>query len=358
MDKLIIKKDEMTPKERMAAYSKGLEIDRIPCMPQMGVTMAPLMGITTNQYYNSAEYMAELEIFLLNKLGHDSVGVGTTLRGVAEAMGSKIAYPNNGVSYLEEPVLKDIRLVDNLSPADPYKDGKLPLALKALEIIVKKIGDKVDVGSDIAGPLSAAAAVVGTENLLKGMIKYPEKVHTLLEIVTETNLRIVKAFANLGVDLGMSDPVSSTSLISVKQFREFSMPYEKMCVDKMRELSGKGTSIHICGKSKEIWESILETGVSSFSIDNAEDIEEAKKILGPKVCISGNVKPVDTMRNGTIEEIMNEAKLCIKKGYGSPKGYVLSTGCQIPMGTPIENIEAFMNAARIYGRYPINVDEL
>lgn len=351
-------KDKMTPKERMRAFSTGGEIDRIPCMPQMGVTMAPAVGIATHEYYHSAEKMAEAEIMLFKTLMPDSAGVGTTLRGVAEALGSKIAYPKNGISYVEEPVLKNIKDVDNLEPANPYKDGKLPLCIKALGIVIKEIGGVVDVGSDIAGPFSAAAAVVGTENLLKAIIKYPDKVHVLLEIVTETNLRIIKAFSEMGVGLCMSDPVASTSLISVKQFKEFSMPYEKKCVDKMRELTGEGTTIHICGKSKEIWEPILETGITSFSLDNAEDMEEAKNILGGKVCISGNVKPVDTMKNGTIEEITKEAKQCIKKAYDSPKGFILSTGCQIPVGTPLENVEALIEAARVYGAYPINKERL
>lgn len=350
--------DRMTPKERMAAFGKGEAIDRIPCMPQMGVTMAPAVGVPTHIYYTSGEKMAEAEIALFNKIKPDCAGIGTSLRGIAEAMGSKIAYPENGIPYLLEPVLKNIKDVDNLSPADPYKDGKLPLFIKALEILVKEIGHVVDIGSDIPGPISAAAMVVGTENLLKGMIKHPDKVHTLLQIVTETNLRVVKAFAELGVDLGMSDPVASTSLISVKQFREFSMPYEKMCVDKMRELSGRGSSIHVCGKSRDIWESLMETGVTSFSIDNCEDIEEAKNIIGNRVCLAGNVKPVDTMRNGTIAEIRKEARDCIIKGYGSPKGYVLSTGCQIPLGTPIENVIAFMDAARDFGQYPIDIEKL
>lgn len=353
-----IMKDVMTPKERIDCYFKGEEVDRIPCMPQMGVTMAPLMGVSTDKYYNSAELMAELEIFLFEKLGHDSVGIGTTLRGVGEALGSKIAYPKGGISYVEEPVIKNIKEVHNLSPADPYKDGKLPLCLKALEIIINKIGKVVDVGSDIAGPISAAAAVVGTERLLKGMIKNPKEVHVLLDVVTETNLKIIEAFANLGVGLGMSDPISSTSLISVKQYKEFSMPYQKRCVDKMRELTGKGTSMHICGKSRDIWEDVLKTGVTAFSIDNAEDLEEAKNVIGDRVCISGNVKPVDTMKNGTVEEIMKESKECIIKGYGSKKGYILSTGCQIPMGTSMENLQAFMNASRIYGKWPIDIEKL
>lgn len=351
-------KDKMTPKERMESFGKGEEVDRIPCMPQMGVTMAPAVGIPTHEYYNSAEKMAEAEIALFHKIMPDSAGVGTTLRGVAEALGSKIAYPKNGISYVEEPVIKNIKDVDNLSPADPYKDGKLPLCIKALKIVKKEIGNLVEVGSDIAGPFSAAAAVVGTETLLKAMIRYPEKVHTLLQIVTETNLRIIEAFAEIGVGLCMSDPVASTSLISVKQFREFAMPYEKMCVDKMKQLTGNGSTIHICGKSRDIWESLLETGITTFSIDNAEDMEEAKRIIGDRVCIVGNVKPVDTMKNGTVEDIMQEARLCIRKSFDSPKGFILSTGCQIPMGTSLENVQALMEAARVYGEYPINIAKL
>ncbi|SHH55389.1 uroporphyrinogen decarboxylase [Clostridium collagenovorans DSM 3089] len=348
-----IMKDKMTPRERMEAFSKGEEIDRIPCMPSMGVTMANLMGVTTSEYYHSADKIADLEVFLFEKIGHDSVGVGTTLRGVAEALGSKIAYPTNGISYLEEPVLKDIREADNLSPANPLKDGKLPLAFEALGKVIKRIGHLVEVGSDIAGPLSAAAAVVGTENLMKGMIKYPEKVHVLLEVVTETNLRIIEQFASMGVGLGMSDPISSTSMISLKKYKEFSMPYQKKCVDKMRELTGMGTSIHICGKSADLWESILETGVTSFSIDNVEDLSKAKKVLGEKVCIAGNVDPVNIMRNGTTQDVMEASKKCIMEAYDSKQGFVLSTGCQIPIGAPVENIKAMMDAARIYGKYPI-----
>ncbi len=55
----------MTPKERIVAFSKGEEIDRIICVPDMGVTMAPFIGVTARDYYHSAQLMADLEIALL-----------------------------------------------------------------------------------------------------------------------------------------------------------------------------------------------------------------------------------------------------------------------------------------------------
>ena len=84
-------------------------------------------------------------------------------------------------------------------------------------------------------------------------------------------------------------------------------------------------------------------------MDNIDDIGELKKQFGDKVCLIGNVAPVETILRGTIEEIHNAGKLCISKAYDSPKGFVLSSGCDIPIGTHPDKIIALMDSARIYG---------
>lgn len=351
----ILKKDKMTPKERSIALSKNLEVDRIQCCPMMGVTFSSYIGIDTYDYYHSSENMAALEIELFKRFGHDSVGIGMSLRGLAEAMGSKITFPQNGISYVEEPVLKNYEQLSDLKLIDPWSDGKLPLRLKALDIVNKKIGHLVDVGSDIPGPLSAASAIRGTDALLKDLIKRPKQAHELLEIVTENSLKLIDVFGEMGVGFCISDPVASTSLISPKQYQEFAMPYTKRCFDRMKKHTGSTGTLHICGKSKSIWELMLQTGMSNLSLDNCESLEEAKNLVGDKVSISGNIPPVKVIRDGSLKDIEDYAKKCIKEGYDNPKGFVLSSGCQIPMGTKEENVQAMMDAARKYGSLPINL---
>ncbi|MHB9924436.1 uroporphyrinogen decarboxylase family protein [Clostridium botulinum] len=348
-------KEEMTPKERIVAFSKGEEIDRIICVPDMGVTMAPFIGVTARDYYHSAQLMADLEIALFKRLRHDGVSISTSLRGVAEAMGSKVGYPEYGISYLIEPAINSIDEIESLKVVDPLKDGNLPTLLEAIKLTRDALMDEVDVGAAMSGPFSVAASVVGTENLLKWMIKYPKKVHTLMDIVAESNNRYIEEVAKLGVSIGFADPVSSTSLISPKQFKEFSLPALKKNINKIKEKTGGAPGIHICGKSKELWEDVVNAGISNFSIDNAEDLEEAKNIMGDRVVITGNVPPVDVVYRGNKEAIFKSVKGCIKKGHDSKKGYILSTGCQIPMHTPIENIEMFMEAGKTYGKYPIDL---
>ena len=77
-------------------------------------------------------------------------------------------------------------------------------------------------------------------------------------------------------------------------------------------------------------------------------------MLGDRMSIQGNVPPVEVMRFGTPYDVLRSAKECIRKGYDSPAGYVLTSGCQMPIGTPKENMQALMDAARIFGRYPID----
>lgn len=353
-----IKKDLMTPKERMQAFAKGQPIDRIPCNPSMGVTLSSFIGRNTYEHYHNPEVIVELEIALFKKFRHDGVGVGISLGEIAEAMGTKIYYPQNEISYVEEPVLKDINDVTKLSPINPYKDGKIPIRLKALKMLNDALSKEVNVGFGIPGPFTTASGLLGTENFLKIVFKFPEKVHQLLEIVTESNLKIIDIIADMGVGFSMADPVSSSSVISEKLYREFSLPYQKKCVDRMRQKSGKGTSIHMCGKSKKMWDGLVETGIASLSIDNIEDLEQAKRAVGDKVCLVGNVPPVDIVKNGSYEEVVQESKLCIKKAYDNPNGFILSTGCQIPINSPIENIQALMDTVRSYGVYPIKPDLL
>ncbi len=346
-------KEQMTPKERVQAFSKGEEIDRIICVPDMGVTMVPFIGVKAREYYHSAQLMADLEIALFKRLHHDGASISTSLRGVAEAMGAKIGYPDYGISYLIEPAIKSVEEIESLKIIDPLKDGNLPVLIEAIRLTKNALIDEVDVGAAMSGPFSVAASVVGTENLLKWIIKCPEKVHTLMDIIAECNNRYIDEVSKLGVSIGFADPVSSTSLISPKQFREFSLPALKKNIDRIKEKTGSSPGIHICGKSKDIWEDVVNAGISNFSIDNDEDIEEAKQMIGDRVVITGNVPPVDVVYAGTKEDIFNSVKECIRKGHDSKKGYILSTGCQIPMNTPIEKVEMFMEAGRTYGKYPL-----
>ncbi len=344
-------RDEMTSKERREAYFRGEEVDRLPCAIMFEETAAVYAGINVEEYYFDSNKMLESEKFIVREFGAESCGINVTLRGLGEALGSKMGYSDSRASFLIDPVLKDYKMLYNMDVVNPYKDGRLPIVLQALGKIKKELGDEASVGSGVSGPVSAASAIRGTENLMRDFIQNKEGLHKLLDFIVECNLAYVEAvYREHGLMCGIGDPISCGNLISPKKFKEFSKPYLSKMIDGMYKITGKKPSLHICGRTKGIWNDLRDLNISTFSVDNCEDMGEVKNALGDKVCLVGNVDPVSIIRNGTVEDVYRTVKNCIEKAADSPNGYIVGSGCDIPGGAPIENIKAVIEATKKYSR--------
>jgi uroporphyrinogen decarboxylase len=99
--------DEMTPKERMDALATGKPIDRIPCFPQITDHACRLIGVPISRCFHSAELMAEAVIGVFRTYRPDGVMVTPTLHGIAEAMGTKLTFPEDVSPFVSEPLLKE-----------------------------------------------------------------------------------------------------------------------------------------------------------------------------------------------------------------------------------------------------------
>lgn len=350
---------EMTSLERMTAFAKGEPIDRIPATLSFGETACSLHGVSVVDYSFDADVMAKTEAKTYEMFKSDGTNLSITLRGIAEAMGSELEYKPNAISMVINPAVKKLEDIDRLKVVDPNKDGRLPIVLEALVRLKSKVGKEVGVSAGMAGPVSVAVNVCGAENFLKWTRKAPDKIKQMLDKINESNKKYIDELAKREIfSTSISDPVTSTDLLSRSQFLEFSLPYYKDLVGHIINTLGKKPATHICGHSKGIWKDIVEAGVASFSIDNVEDLAEAKEIMGNDIMIVGNVPPVEVLQMGDRESIRNSVRECILKAYDSPKGYMVSSGCQVPLGMPKENVAYYYQACREFGKYPIDVEKL
>ena len=350
-------REDMTPLERMTAFRRGQAVDRFPIILDMGASLAPAAGISLPDYYGSVKGMVEAELWLFKRFRQDSVSISTGLRGMAEAMGSHIAYPAKGISYVVQPALSCADDLQELKEIDPWRSGKLPRYLEALQILREKIGDQVEVSGHLAGPFSVALALVGNQKFLAWMHDQPEAAHQVLQIITQNNENYIKALGKLGFRAGLCDPAASLSFISYTQFQEFAYPYLQANIASCQKYLGCQPGLHVCGKSKLLWKDLATAGCGILHIGNREDLAEAKALVGDRCGLMGNVAPVDILLKGTPAEITTAVKTCLQKAYDNPQGYILSAGCEIPLGTPLANIEAFFQAGRRWGTFPMQAED-
>jgi uroporphyrinogen decarboxylase len=76
---------------------------------------------------------------------------------------------------------------------------------------------------------------------------------------------------------------------------------------------------------------------------------DAKERVGRRVCLMGNVDTT-LLLTGNPSRVEAEAKRCIGDA-AIDGGFILSSGCEVPLGAPLENVEAMVVAARKYGTY-------
>ena len=352
-------KDQMTPAERAAAIAAGKPADRLPCNPNVANGVARIYGCRISEFNTDAKTLAEAQIASYRRFGYDSVRIFTDLFPWAEAMGAKVNYPLDNTADLAEPAITEISQIDQLRPADPYKDGRLPVQVEAMKYLADHIGRECGCSVGVAGAFTNAFFLMGVEKTLSLVHKDPAAVHALCKVSLET----CKAYAAAAIDAGLtpsiSEPMSSCTVVSPKTFREFSLPYMKELIEFIRA-RGKGTVVHVCGQTNKIWKDLADLNIAGLSIDNVASIEECKNTVGDRTKIMGNVDPGGIMYAGTPLDVRLKTLRCIREGYDNPKGYMVMSGCSLPIETPIENIDMMMNTVREVG-YPVDplkVDEM
>ncbi|MGQ3685249.1 MAG: uroporphyrinogen decarboxylase family protein [Candidatus Loosdrechtia sp.] len=343
--------DEMTPKERFLAYLQGKKVDRLIVSPLILNFASRSLNLKVRDFCTSGKNMGNANIACFKKYRHDVVYLFSTTSTLAEAMGTKMYFPEDDAPQVETPYVQTREDLRKLKPADPEKDGRLPVYLEAVKRCVDTIGDEVFIVPVIGAPFTTSAALRGTETFVKELYTDPELIHTLMRVATQSVKNLIDAYVKAGGVPVTVEPIATGSMISEKHFREFVLPYLKEVYSRIHSYNLPGV-LHICGKTKRVIQCMAESGANILSIDNV-DLMEARKLVGEKVCLMGNVSPADGMLKGTPEIITEMVQDCVMKASDNPGGFILATGCEVPIHTPDDNMVAFLEAGRRYARIPV-----
>lgn len=341
--------DTQTSLERVVSYLKGERSQRVACFPLILNHAARVTGIKVGEYNRNGKLMGEAHVAVWRRYGNDLITVFSTTSTLAEAMGTKMKFADEDAPQIDEFLLQDGYDFSKVHMPDPEKDGRLAVYLEATEHCVREVGDQVVVSAVLGGPFTTAAALRPLDLMSRELYKEKEKVHELLELCTQANLAFIDGIMAHGGLPIIVEPIGSGSLVSPRHFTEFVAPYLRRVADHLHAKGAPLAALHICGKTKPNWQAMLEADFDLWSLD-AVNLAEAKEVAGHRVVLVGNVVPANLLMN-TPEQIDEEARGICAKMLDAPRGFILGSGCEVPINTPPENLDALIMAARKYGRY-------
>ncbi len=190
----------------------------------------------------------------------------------------------------------------------------------------------------------------GTRGVMVDMYRQPDKLLKALEqqvpIMTALGVNTMQQTGNPLIFLPLHK--GADGFLSDEQFKKFYWPQLKQVVEGLIE-GGCIPWLALEGR----WDTRLEVmqdvpeGKTMFMIDQS-DMEKAKKTVGRKACLTGNV-PSSLLYLGTVDEVKDYCKKLIDTA-GKDGGFFLANGAFLDEAKS-ENVKAMIEFTKEYGVY-------
>ena len=263
----------------------------------------------------------------------------------ANALGRYTLFPKGESAT----VVRDEFSVDELKRAEYINisfDTRLLGYVETLKLMSIGLPDSILKGAYVSGPYSLAALIMGAEDAAMATVLSPDDLDEVCKFTTEKIQEYVRLLIAAGAQvICILEP--SAVMLGPEQFAQFSSGYVRHIVDSCK-YTGVATVYHTCGNTMHLVGKMVEAGVDAVSLDSpvaGVDLPKVAESVDSGVTIIGNINPTGKLLKGSPKEVEAEVNDLLNRMEKYPN-FVLSTGCDLPQETPLENVLAFMRAGR------------
>jgi uroporphyrinogen decarboxylase len=265
----------------------------------------------------------------------------------ANALGRYTLFPRAESATVVKDTFEEDEL-DVLQKINIKYDTRLLGYVETLKLMSVGLPSSILRGAYITGPYTLAGLIMGADIAAMATVMHPRELHRILQFTTSKIMEYIRLIIASDVQIiCVLEP--SAVMLGPDQFKEFSGKYVKYITENCK-YTGIATVYHICGNSMHLIDEMVDSGIDGISLDSSKTgvnmLRVAKK-LPDEVILIGNIDPVGALLNGTPQDVENEVNELLEKMDPFPN-FVLSTGCDLPQETKIENILTFMKAGRNY----------
>ncbi|MDD4826414.1 MAG: uroporphyrinogen decarboxylase family protein [Mesotoga sp.] len=309
-------------------------------IPLLGAPGARLTETTLKENLTNAEIQFSSLAKLMDEFQPDGIFFMMDLTVEAEALGLEIGFPEDDNPYVKEHPIKGPDELSSVVNSWRGVSGRMGVFAEVADRMAREL--PVKRGSYVIGPLSLAGELVGVTDLCMKLIEDPAFAESVIDFCSRVVSEYSRALIDHGADMiAVLEPTAV--LLSKRQFKRFVLPY----FERLRSDLSKPLIYHICGDTEHIVEPMGASGAYGLSLDSMVDVRAAAERVPEDVFLIGNIDPVKVFLQSNEEEVERETAILLEKMKDVPN-FILSSGCDIPLETPPENISAFFRAGRNY----------
>jgi len=310
-------------------------------VPLMGYPGAQLTHSTLKQNGFNSELHFRSVYKLVERFAPDMIFPMMDLSVEAGAIGLQIRYPLEESASVEFHPVQHVSDLDQYKVLDPMYDARVRSYLETMHFMARNLKG-VTRGTYVIGPFTLAGLMIGASQIAVATIEDPNLVYATLNYAEDVITRYAKELVNEGAELvAILEPTAT--FLSPKAYIQFSGNY----IDRIARRLDAMTVLHICGDTTRLVPAMGQTQVQGLSLDSMVDFAQAALKIPPEMVLIGNIDPVSVMVNATPDGVYQATQTLLAQ-MAPFDNFVLSTGCDLPQETPLENLAAFMAAGRAW----------
>jgi len=264
---------------------------------------------------------------------------------VPDAMGLGLYFEEGEGPRFKKPV-RNAADVNAIGIPDP--ETELRYVMDAVRLIRRTLDNRIPLIGFAGSPWTLATYMVEggptkTYSRVKGM---PYSEPALLHQLLETTARSVTAYLNAQVAAGAQALMIFDTwggVLTPRDYLEFSLDYMQQIIDGLtREAEGRKVPVILFTKGGGQWlEAMADTGTDALGIDWSTDIGDARRRVGERVALQGNLDPATLY--GT-PEVIRARVAAVLEAFGSGAGHVFNLGHGITPDVDPEHTGILINA--------------
>jgi len=334
----------MTGLERCRNMLEGKPCDIVPRVPILMQFAAEYIGSNYGAFASDYRVLVEANLRCAEDFGMDQVSCISDPYRETQGFGGKIEYVPDGVPRCTAP-MEGSKDFDVLATPDPGSSERMLDRVRAAEMFKAQAGDRYSILGWIEGPAAEAGDLRGVSRFMMDLYDDESFACELMERCTEVAIDFAHAQIEAGCDtIGMGDALCSQ--LPPDLYERLIQPLEKRIVDAVQE-AGACLKLHICGNITHLLPGIAGLGVDILDVDHMVDMAQVRKAVGDKVTLAGNIDPAEAVLRGTPDAIRAGFQE-VYDTVGNP--FMVNAGCEIPSGTPNENLKAVCEPIAFAGR--------
>ncbi|MTB78962.1 uroporphyrinogen decarboxylase [Providencia stuartii] len=299
----------------------------------------------------NTELACEVTLQPLRRFPLDAAILFSDILTIPDAMGLGLYFETGEGPRFKKPItcLNDIK---NIPVPDP--EMELGYVMDAVRAIRKALKGDVPLIGFSGSPWTLATYMVeggsskAFTKIKKMMYEDPNALHLLLDKLADSVILYLNAQIRAGAQSIMIFDTWG-GVLTKRDYLQFSLHYMHKIIDGLiRENEGLRVPVTLFTKGGGQWlEEMAATGCDALGLDWTTEIADARRRVGDKVALQGNMDP--SMLYAPIPRIEEEVQN-ILAGFGQGNGHVFNLGHGIHQDVPPEHAGAFVDAVHRFSR--------